>query len=195
MSILHHPSEETLMSYAGGTLPRTLHFVAGLHGKSCEVCQSEIALWEKVGGAFLERTPPVAIAPDLLERTLARLEEPAAAPRETPRASREYWLGPGIRYAPMARDRSDGTRLYQLRVKPGTRLPAHGHDGREFTYVVAGEIVEGDVRYGAGDLVEADIAHEHEPHAGERHECICVVASEGAPRLPGIVGAVIRAII
>jgi putative transcriptional regulator len=195
MTVLHHPNEATLIAYTGGTLPRALHFVVGMHVDSCGACRSEIAMWEKIGGALLERNGPVEISPDLLEQTLARLDEPAEAPREIPHASREYWLGPGIRYAPMLRDRKDGTRLYQLRVKPGTRLPAHSHDGRELTYVVSGEILDGDHRYGAGDIVEADVSHEHEPRAGEQGECVCVIASEGPPQFPGLFGAVIRAII
>jgi len=195
MTILNHPSEETLISHAGGTLPRALHLVVAMHVENCVACREEAALWEKVGGEFLADLGSAAISPDLLARTLERLAAPAPEKSAPPQIHREYWLGSGIRYAPMLRNKADGTRLYRLRVRAGTPLPAHGHDGRELTYVVSGEIVDGNTRYIAGDIAEAGASHEHAPRAGDAAECVCIVASEGPPRLPGLIGSLIRAVI
>lgn len=194
MTARHHPSEKTLLSYAGGTLPKALHLVVSMHLEQCTVCQTEISFWEKIGGALLEDVPASEISPDILDKTLARLSEPSIKPKVR-RTRKEYWLGPGIRYSPFFYDKTDGTRLYQLRIRPGTKLPAHGHDGLELSHVVASEIADGESSYSSGDFLEADYSQEHEPYISGEQECLCVIGSKGPPRVPGVIGLIMRAVI
>ncbi|MEY4880279.1 MAG: hypothetical protein RJB62_1748 [Pseudomonadota bacterium] len=191
MIIQHHPSEETLLGYAGGALPGPLASVVAMHFEVCLACRAELSLWEKVGGAFLEAMAPAEMTSNALERIFARLGEPVREPAE--KKSRERWIGPGIWYTPLVHDKDQGTRLYRLRARAGTKLPTHGHDGRELTYVLTGEIADGDRRYGPGDFLEADATHEHEPRVSGDTECVCVIGSEGPPRIPGIAGLLLRA--
>jgi putative transcriptional regulator len=192
MTIRHHPGQDMLLAYAAGRLAEALHRVVGLHLETCTACRAEIAVLEEVGGVMLSELPPTAMSPDALNRVLARLDGPVpAAPAGKARGER--WLGPGVRYLPLNRDTSNGTYLYRLRVRAGTRLPSHGHHGLELTHVITGEIVDATNRYGPGDFLALDVRHEHEPRAGGSEECICIIGSEGPPRLTGLAALLLRA--
>jgi putative transcriptional regulator len=90
-------------------------------------------------------------------------------------------LSPGIR---------GDLRLYKL--APGARLPEHGHGGCELTLVLDGAVIDKTGRYRIGDLQELDDEIEHQPVADQELGCICLVASEGAPRLKGLRGLMLR---
>ena len=81
-------------------------------------------------------------------------------------------------------------RLYKL--APGAKLPEHGHGGSELTLVLDGIVVDETGRCHIGDLQELDDAIEHQPMADQELGCICLVASEGAPRLKGLRGLMLR---
>jgi len=190
--IRHHPGQDLLLAYAAGRLSEALRQVVVLHLETCTACRAEIAVLEDAGGVLLSELPPTPMGADALNRVLARIDIPvSAAPARKTRGER--WLGPGIRYLPLGRDTTNGTYLYRLRVRAGTRLPSHGHHGLELTHVITGEIVDGTNRYGPGDFLALDVSHEHEPRAGGSEECICIIGSEGPPRLKGLAALLLRA--
>jgi quercetin dioxygenase-like cupin family protein len=92
---------------------------------------------------------------------------------ETPQASAgfsfrlaadEDWLPhpvPGIRMRVLSVNKASGYATLLLDVKPGTRFPAHHHDGDEECYVLSGSIVTLGRRLGPGDFVHADSGTEH----------------------------------
>ena len=53
-------------------------------------------------------------------------------------------------------------------------------------------MLDGVVIYGIGDLQELDDEIEHQPVADQELGCLCLVASEGAARLRGLRGLMLR---
>lgn len=75
---MHHPAEETLLRHAVGTLAPGRALVVATHLPFCPDCRAAIRLGEAIGGTLLSDQPGVDLAPDALNRTLARLEPPAS---------------------------------------------------------------------------------------------------------------------
>lgn len=73
MSVASHPGDETLLRYAAGTLPAGPRVVVDAHLEGCPVCRARVRAFEAIGGRVLEETAPAALAPDALDRVLARL--------------------------------------------------------------------------------------------------------------------------
>lgn len=74
--ILHHPPDETVLSYATGTLLPGPAVVVATHLSFCEACRRRAGAFEMVGGAMIDALPPTALAPDALASALARLDVP-----------------------------------------------------------------------------------------------------------------------
>jgi quercetin dioxygenase-like cupin family protein len=68
---------------------------------------------------------------------------------------------PGIRMKVLSRNRRTGYATLLLDVQPGTRFPAHHHDGDEECYVISGSILTLNRRLGPGDFVHADHGTDH----------------------------------
>lgn len=206
MTIQHHPSDETLLAYANGSLNVALSLVVGAHADGCGTCPETVRLAQTLGGLFLYSLPPAEMDDGALASVLRRLDGPqkaTTAPARRPMlaadlpaslqsriAGPKRWLAPGIWISPILKDHVHGTRAYLLGAAAGKALPHHGHNGIELTQVLQGEFFDGNVRYGTGDCLEADGGHEHHPLVGSGQECICAIASEGIPR--GLVGLLMR---
>ena len=208
MTIRHHPSDESVLALANGSLPEALSLVVGAHVDGCAVCGKTVRMSETMGGVFLESASPTALNEGALSQVLARLDMPASLPKpaafsqpqnviQLPPALRQYpvgsrrWLAPGIWTRPILKDRVQGTRVYLLGAAAGKALPRHRHHGVEMTQVLEGEFFDDGVHFGRGDFLEADGGHEHRPIVGIDGDCVCVIASEGVPR--GLVGLLMRA--
>ena len=192
--IQHHPSDETLLAYAAGRLPRAHRVVVRAHLARCDQCRRSLALAKSVAAAKLEALPPAPLAADALAATLARLgpQEPRRAPAPEPATVADFatgrwlWLGPGIRLMPLMRRGEDDTRLDLIRVAPGIALPAHGHTGGEIALILQGAFGDETGTYATGDCAEGDEDLDHEPKAlpvGE--DCICLIATTGRLRAHG----------
>ena len=208
MTIRHHPSDETLAAYAGGTLDIARRLVVASHLEHCSVCRTFVRGAEEVAGVMMEDLPPADLSPDALARTLARLEArgtgaPAgiAQPQgETglPACLRGYdlgawrWVGPGVHMRSILLPRSSETRLFLLKGAPGTRLPQHSHSGTELTSILAGSYHHEAGDFLAGDFEEADENIEHRPIVGANQHCICLVALDGRLKLSGLMGALLN---
>lgn len=208
MTINHHPSDETIASFAAGQLEAGAAIVVEIHVARCPQCRRRAGLFEAVGGALIEDSAPTAMEPDALAATLARIDagKPEAAshavsaPRAAPvqggielpaelagcRIGPWLWLGPGFR---MSRVRVPGeprANLVLMRIGANRRMPDHGHTGRELTQVLAGSYSDVNGRYAAGDLAEETDESEHQPVVGPDGDCICLAAIEGHMRLSGV---------
>ena len=207
MTIRHHPSDETILAFANGSLAETLSLVVAAHLDGCAKCRATLGLAEAIGGFFLESAAPVEMNADALSRVLDSLETPVtesvpatlAGPDDAlalsptlqhQRIGTRRWLAPGIWVRPILKDRADDTRTYLLGAAAGKAFPHHGHRGIELTQVLQGEFFDGDVRYGPGDCLEVEGGHDHRLVVGAQQECICVIASQGVPR--GFAGLVMR---
>jgi quercetin dioxygenase-like cupin family protein len=97
---------------------------------------------------------------------MKRIADGAAAPAGfSLRLDRENdWVPhpvPGIRMKVLSVNRGTGYATLLLDVAPGTRFPAHHHDGDEECYVIAGSIHTLGRRLGPGDFLHADAGTDH----------------------------------
>jgi quercetin dioxygenase-like cupin family protein len=125
-------------------------------------------------------------APRPITRTqlMARLANAAPVPAgySLRFAADDDWLPhpvPGIRMKVLSMNQRSGYATLLLDVQPGTRFPAHHHDGDEECYVVSGSILTLSRRLGAGDFLHADAGTEHgELWTEEGARVLLVVPSE-----------------
>ncbi len=211
MTSLHHPSDETLVRHAAGTLGAGPSVVVEAHLAHCSRCRAAMNDFEAIGGALLEAMPEGEPPPDGLARVLAAIDRGAAivaAPASVPPRARPdlpegfqlpsslddtnfgrwRWIAPGIHIsrAEGAWARASGLKL--LRVEPGKRLLDHGHHGIEWTCILSGAFSDGRARFVAGDFSEVDQSVEHRPVIEGDTACICLVAMEGRMKPHGLIG-------
>ncbi|WP_367614482.1 ChrR family anti-sigma-E factor [Teichococcus coralli] len=216
-TIRHHPSEETLVSYAVGGLGPAAGIAVKAHLLYCRHCRATTALAVAAGGLLLLDLPPSPLAPGALQQTLDRLGGTKAAQmRETPAqparlrppgaaaalswlglpAPRLRWVSPGVRVAVLLRESGGaqgGKALLLLRVRPGVALPTHGHAGTERTCVLEGAFADEGGRYGIGDLAEAEGGYNHRPVAEGPADCVCLIATSGRTHFAGTLGKLVGA--
>ncbi|HSI41278.1 MAG TPA: ChrR family anti-sigma-E factor [Xanthobacteraceae bacterium] len=210
MSITHHPSDETLLRYAAGTLAAGPALVVAAHLAASPASRARLRDFEALAGAMLEAVPPTALADDALARTLARLDAPAPAvrpamapPPDLPPGTlwpaplgaypvgRWRFLAPGVRWSRIEVP-DPQSRVILMRVAGGMKLPAHGHSGIEYTCVLAGAFSDDSGRYGPGDLAEEDDDTDHQPLVEPGAECVCLIAMQGRTRPHGWLGRLVQ---
>jgi putative transcriptional regulator len=215
MTISHHPSDETLLWYAAGTLGPGPALVIGVHLETCDRCRAQVADFETIGGQILEDTAPRHLAADALARMLEQLDAPTALPRQelaiAPRSADLgialpaslprceigpwRWLGPGFRWSKVTIPGSPEAKVMFLKGRAGLRLPAHGHTGTEFMQVMSGSLSDERGRYGPGDLDEAGVDVDHQPVVDVQSECVCLAALDGNTRLHGLLGRLLQQLV
>jgi putative transcriptional regulator len=209
--ILHHPAPDILAQYAAGTLHAGAALVVACHLEGCAVCRGETELWEHVGGAFLDDIAPTALSQGVLERMMARLDEPARAPHvpvvpdflrdfQLPQALKAAPIGrrrrvtPGIWFAPITMPGEGASRTYLVHAVRDMALAEHSHRGREFTHVIAGAFADTSGRYGHGDFALTDETVTHNPTVTAQADCLCLISADGPMRLSGLAARVIQAL-
>ncbi|MBX7249906.1 MAG: ChrR family anti-sigma-E factor [Caulobacteraceae bacterium] len=213
MTLSHHLSDALIVDYASGSMGRAQSLVVATHLHACAACRGRVAQAEAVGGALLEEIASTPLAPDALDRALARIERPreAAAPEAAAgharqpadwisvpvevaeAAARRRWVAPGVWVAPVDVGSGDGALTYLLRVGQGMRMPQHTHAGCELTLVLKGAFDDAGVRFGPGDISEADDAVEHSPVIAAGQECVCLVACDNRLIVKDWLGRVVQA--
>ena len=202
MTVKHHPSSESILAYANGSLKIALALVVSAHVEGCAECREALELAENLGGILLDCEPPAELPVGAFANVLEKLEMQAQSPQAPwahdnktlpfslrhQRIGSRRWLAPGIWIRPILKDRE--TRAYLLGASPGRVLPRHGHRGVEMTQVLEGEFFDGDVRYGPGDFLEAGDDVEHSLVVGADVACVCAIACEGVPK--GLSGLLMR---
>jgi anti-sigma factor ChrR (cupin superfamily) len=108
-----------------------------------------------------------APGPALRDRIMARVfaDEPSVpAGFAFSLAASDRWLPhpvPGIRMRVLSVNRDSGYATLLLDVAPGTRFPAHHHEGAEECYVISGSVYTLGRRLGPGDFLHADAGTDH----------------------------------
>lgn len=211
MTIKHHPSEGSLLSYAAGTLTSGPALALAIHIASCATCRAQVADFEAIGGSLFEGMHPEPVEPAALSNTLRRIDSlKSCAPPRSPgpplrdgtlelpsplrncRLGRWQWLGPGIRWKRVALPWDSDANVVLLKVAAGRSLPWHTHIGTEFTQVLHGSFSHDRGRYALGDMDEADADVEHQPVVDRESECICLAALDGCIRIRGRVGRMLN---
>ena len=75
------------------------------------------------------------------------------------------------------------TRL--MRIKAGTAMPPHTHQGQELTLVLAGGFSDEAGHYLRGDVAAADPTVDHRPIADPGKTCLCLAVTDAPLRLTG----------
>ena len=201
-----HPSTALLRAYATGAAPFGASLAVASHLTYCPSCRSQVAEAEAVAGALLTNDEARADAPefasleallDINESEVAIAAPPAAPARDAgplPRPVADAigcsfddipWRFrlPGVYEYEFAAE--DGETISLLKVRPGSRIPQHTHTAEELTVVFDGELIDGDNRFGVGDVSVADGEVDHDPRAGEGRDCICLAVLSGGLHFTG----------
>lgn len=197
----HLIPDEWLVAYAAGNLSEAKSALVATHASYHPVVRQKIHSAEAMGGALMESSEAAEFSEGFYDRLLSRIDADTDGDSELPQASApqnnsslpkplaDYldgelddlnwrFMGPGMRQVKLHTS-SNGEKLWLLKAKGGTEIPAHGHNGHEFTLVLQGSYsVEGQ-RFGIGDLeLAADDIDDHRPLISEGEDCICLVVTE-----------------
>jgi putative transcriptional regulator len=81
----HHVPEDVLAEYVTGRARQAAALAVACHLTLCAACRARARAMETLAGAWMTAGEPAPLAPESLERALARLDAPAAAERpDTP---------------------------------------------------------------------------------------------------------------
>ncbi|MBL8833667.1 MAG: cupin domain-containing protein [Rhodospirillales bacterium] len=203
-----HPREiadEWLVDYAAGAAPEAVGVLLDAHLSLCPQARATVARLDAVGGVLLDRMEPAALAPDALDRMMARLDRPAPpaaaqAPRAThpllPDALIPYagadlealaWrkVVKGVEEAVLPTGLPAAHKMSLLRIAGGRAIPAHTHYGDELLLVLQGGFEDGHGHYLRGDVCASDETVTHQPTADRAIDCLCLAVTTGPVKLTG----------
>ncbi len=215
--ITHHPSEDLIAAYAAGSLDEANALAIATHLTLCPTCRRQMVTYEALGASLVEDLPEMAMAPDALTATLARVRSDVPRPARISAATqskfaptsqivlpaplRHYvggdvdmakWrpLGPGIHHMPLVS--ADGVTARLLRIAPGRSVFDHGHGGSELTLVLKGSYHSQGERFARGDLEIADESVQHQPVAGTEDVCVCLAVTDAPLRFGSWIGRLMQ---
>ncbi len=202
-----HAQDEHLMDYAAGSLAEPIAVLVATHLALCPPCRARVEAFEAVGGALLETLGAEPIDRSLRGSVLAKLDEidsesapppsvrkPVPIDLRVPQPLRGY-LGGGLdTLAWKARGPLDEVRILReyagvtsrlLRIKAGTAMPRHTHEGSELTLVLTGGFADRGEHFLRGDVAVADSGVDHCPVADSGEDCYCFAVNDAPLRLTG----------
>lgn len=205
-----HPSDALLAAYASGTASEGLTLLVSSHLTLCPTCRAAVEDMEAVGGQLLAESQKVAMSADSLDAVLSQLDTnmpdnldaapvidmdddlplPLAVREALGHAARDLkwqFRMPGIHEAELD-GFAEGEEVSLLRARPGTTMLAHTHTGDECTLILSGEMTDGNRVLRAGDVAEADAAHDHRPRITGTETCYCLIVMTGNVRFTGPFG-------
>lgn len=97
---------------------------------------------------------------------------------------------PMSEYQPLWADPTTGRQIFLARFGPGGSIPCHDHPGREFAYVLEGEMEVGGERLGPGDFLTAGPGETHDVKVKEGVVFLIMIDApieEVSPDTPGCV--------
>ena len=72
--IEHHPNDETILSYAAGSLPAAMALVVGCHLQYCSACRERVAQADAVGGSLMSQLQEKPLSDGRRESMMALLD-------------------------------------------------------------------------------------------------------------------------
>jgi putative transcriptional regulator len=194
MNIHHHPSMQTLVAHAAGTLDPVLIPVVSLHLGQCKRCRQQQYQATRIGAALFAQRCDDDIESFDLERGLAavkrKIEQPPPMPdntfgfldRFTQQGLQQLaWrrVTPKIEMFEIPELSGGGHWMRLFRFQPGAQVPHHRHKGEEFSLVLQGCYTESDSCFGVGDFSEADMTVRHAQQVEGDIPCITLIATTG----------------
>ncbi|MEL7048065.1 MAG: ChrR family anti-sigma-E factor [Pseudomonadota bacterium] len=212
MSILHHPDDATLMSYAAGSLPEALSAVVATHLAMCRCCRDEVADMELLGSILMGDIKQTPTSRTVSRAMLHSCEADVAEDEFDDIAESEGdirgplarligedlddipWkrLGFGVWHYPIQLRGSGRGDLRLLKVAPGQVMPEHGHGGSELTLLLRGSYRDEVGHFGVGDVADLDDEVEHTPVADPKEGCVCLIASEEKARFKSVFARMVQ---
>lgn len=207
MTIVHHPADELLLSYAAGATGEVVSLVVATHLALCPVCRRAVAKMETVGGAMLDDEASVPLSDKALQSVLSRLDAAPTVRSTTshgsftaPEPLRSYiggdldhvkWtnLAGGLYFKPLLR--RGKMRAYLIRSKPGSSAGWHTHHGEELTLCLTGGYTDETGEYARGDLQATTPDILHRPVADEGEDCIVLAMSDARLKFSSPITALI----
>ena len=209
MTIAHHPSDDTLLALASGALKEGPSLVVGAHLSFCGECRRRVAEYEALGGAVMSEAALLPVSATTRSNVMLRLGTQEHGPDRSARRRQSLpempagtlvpdsllaygakpWrsIAPGLKVSFLGGSRNKEESLLLLQAAPGAVMPSHGHNATEYTCVLGGSFIEGDVRYGRGDLAQAERDHDHGPKVDSAGPCVCLIAIDGRLRFHGLI--------
>jgi putative transcriptional regulator len=207
MTIRFHISDNLLLKYSGGTLDEASGLLVATHLALCPHCRLRNDSADALGGFLLDSLEAAPVSPSMMDAVFAQVRNdsppcehatcsPAATKPVIPDPLRSYlggdldslqWklIAPRVHQVPIeTADHRSKARL--LRFHSGLRVPSHGHNGRESTLVLTGELCDRDTTLRRGDIAETDERTEHQPYAGPSEDCVCLAVTDAPLRFKGI---------
>ena len=208
MTVMHHPGDELLLSYALGASSEAVSLLVATHLSFCEICRNSVHVMEVAGGAMMSDVEPVVMTARSLQSVLARLDDKgpdvartAKAFGDVPTTLRAYvgnefskarWVAvaPGLAHLPLLAH--GGTKARLIRAKPGAAVSTHSHRGEEWTLVLTGSYHDETGFYRPGDVQSTTPEIYHRPVANDGPVCINLAVTD-APlifkdALPSLLG-------
>ena len=211
MTVHHHPSDELLTAFAGGTLDLGQHIAVATHLVGCAQCRAVVRAMEHVGGAVLAGLPPSEMSQGSLEAVERRLGAPLRATSAPAQglgdvaglppflsrypASSWRWIAPKVRLRPILLPEPSPTRVFLLRSSPRTKMIEHTHTGFEMTCVLSGSFAHAGGQFGPGDFDFGDGSVDHDVIIDSTKDCVCLVAMQGDLKLSGLIGRLLQPLI
>lgn len=192
------PRELVLAGYAAGALPASLHALVGAHlALSAANRPFVTALEEALGRNVTQETPCAIRAREArLDAIFACCAEPSGRlPAEAckPKALLHFLgkpvealefrtVSPGIDECHLPT--GDATEAKLMRVRAGTAIPHHAHEGFEVTLVLRGGMRDATGHFRRGDIAIASETLDHAPSVDDDEDCLCFVVLDAPLRFP-----------
>ncbi|MEM9231229.1 MAG: ChrR family anti-sigma-E factor [Pseudomonadota bacterium] len=198
-----HPTKEQLAAYASGAQSEGMSLLIASHLTFCPQCRAVVEQYEALGAAVMMSAADVSeIEVPSLEACMAKLDvlggqtEPVAdhgSPMPMPLRSvldhtpiddlNWKFRMPGLHEFEL--DGFEGEHVSLLRVRPGTGMLHHTHEGEEATLILTGEMEDNGTVYRKGDVALADHNDDHKPRVIGDEICYCLIVMSGNMRFTG----------
>ncbi len=209
-----HPTQELLVEYAAGTLPKAQGICIAVHMHYCTDCQVTLEKLKVVGAQIWEEGPPVKVTDNCKSAVMSVLDSIEQESKENlvtavPSEASETIPKPLWKWIPSGFDalnwhlylpilsvahltENEGYQLALHKIKAGGKVVSHTHRGDEITVVLKGCFSDQYGHYKEGDFVHRDGSHSHAPMASQDGDCICLTVLKEPVKLTSWWGRVLN---
>jgi len=205
-------SDDIITNYATGKLSPAKHIMVACHSEIVDSVAEQVAFQEDIAACVVADIEPLSLSPSFMENVLASLplqksaneNERHGAAKDVPvedltPKSLHHLLGHGLDdlnwkflfpslavHDLLGERKKGGDRLYLLKVKSGGSIPAHSHDGEEWSLILKGSYSVGNQHYNRGDFHIEDETETHSPQVEGEEDCICLLMTQGPLKMQGL---------
>ena len=203
----HHPTEHLLTEYSAGSLSAGPALCVTTHIEQCHECERRVGEFNLLGAAILENSENMECSAGLFDRVLMGVgSDTQQQTRTNPRKKKSAlsallpkgiesvnWkkLGFGVRSCDLGLT-EDGFVVKLLRVAKGRSVFQHTHTDSEFTVLLQGGYSDELGNFVAGDFVECNGSHVHQPVAHRDQDCVLLTAVSGDLKFTGPVSQLLN---